>query len=93
MHHFNMFKFMVAFVGCGAIGTLSGVAARSIYWHVVGVSVITEQTLMPIGVMVAVGSTLLVAGWMAGRLVRGFEAQIKELSDRLDDHIKSERRR
>lgn len=88
-----MMKFMVGFVGCGALGTLSGVAARAVYWHLVGVSVITEQTLMPIGVMVAVGTTLLMAGWMAGRLVRGFEAQIKELSDRLEQHINSEKKK
>lgn len=90
VHQFSMTKFMVAYVGCGMFGTAAGVGARAIYWHFMGVSVITEQTLMPIGVMVAVGSTLLLAGWLAGRLVRGFEAKIDEINTRLDDHLKND---
>lgn len=93
VNHFSMTKFMVAYVGCGMFGTAAGVGARAIYWHFMGVSVITEQTLMPIGVMVAVGSTLLLAGWLAGRLVRGFEAKIEDLTNRLDQHIKNERKK
>lgn len=88
-----MFKFMVGWLGCGMLGTLSGVAARAVYWHLVGVSVITEQTLMPVGVVIAVGTTLLMAGWMAGRLVRGFEDQIKQLKERLEDHINNEKKK
>lgn len=84
-----MFKFAAGFLCCGAAGTVSGIAARSVYWHIIGVSVITEQTLMPIGVMVGVGSTLLIAGWFAGRVVKGFEDKINEIGQRLDDHLNS----
>lgn len=86
-----MLKTAVGFLCCGAAGTVSGVAARAVYWHVLGVSVVTEQTLMPIGVMVGVGSTLLIAGWFGGRTIRGFEDKIDELGRRLEEHIKDEK--
>ena len=81
----RMFKFMLGFAGTGAAGTLAGVGARAIYWHLMGVSVIDEQTLMPVGVVVGVGTTILVAGWSAGRMVKGFQDRIEELSRRLDN--------
>jgi len=80
-----MIKFILGFAGTGIFGTAAGVAARAMYWHCLGVSVIDEQTLMPVGVMVGVGSTILVAGWSAGRMVKGFQDRIDELSRRLDN--------
>lgn len=63
----------------------SGVAARAVYWHTIGVTVVDEQTLMPIGVMVGVGTTLVLAGWAAGRLVKGFQDRLDNLDKRLND--------
>ena len=80
-----MLKMMAGFAGAGVAGTAAGVAARAVYWHVLGVSVIDEQTLMPIGVMVGVCTTILIAGWSAGRMVKGFQDRIEELSRRLDN--------
>ena len=78
-------KLMLGFIGTGLAGTAVGVGARSVYWHLMGVSIITEQTLAPVGIFVGILITMTGLTWWIGRLITRFEMSISEHAKELTE--------
>lgn len=80
----TMFKCILGFMACGTVGTVAGVAARAIYWHTLGVSVIDEKTLAPVGVIVGVTASLVTGAYFVGRMLKGWEDRFDIIEAKLD---------
>ena len=69
---------MLGFIGAGVVGTIGGTGIRAVYWHLLGISVVNEQTLIPLGIFSGILITMMGIAWWVGKLITRFEMSITE---------------